>query len=203
MATFIGFAGQNWLITPAVPIPFEGLQPPVLAEPVRQPVAQGVAIGGGPVKPAAPDPTVISQLQWLLVLSGIALFSPGDSLNPSGNFDDVEIATISPDIISPMTYAINQAGLAVPQGQNPVFSVEQYAPFCTSLVAHSAPSGEGGWVQVWRPTPFLTGTTLPQVFTGINAQVAVLSSGSQATIRISYTFTLLGRIFFMPVPIIE
>lgn len=200
MATFIGFAGQNWLITPATPIPYEGPHRLVFDPAEREPAHAAIEgrIGG-----TAPDPTIISRLQWLLVLSGIALFTPGDSLTVSGDFNDVEIATITPDIVSPMTYAISQAGLAVPAGQTPVFSVEQGAPFCTSLVAHSTPSGEGGWVQVWRPTPYLTGTTLPQIFTGINAQVAVVSSGSGAVLRISYNITLVGRIFYMPVPVIE
>jgi hypothetical protein len=194
MARANGFTGQNWLITPATPIPYEGPHQPVFHAAPAHAVIKG-GIGG-----AAPDPTIISRLEWLLVLSGIALFTPGDSLAVSGNFNDVEIATIYPDIISPMTYAINHTGLAIPKGQMPVFSVEQEAPFCTSLVAHSTPSGEGGWVRVWRPTPYKTGTTLPQIFNGVNAEVAVVSSGSQAELRISYNITLLGRIFYMPDP---
>lgn len=201
MATPNGFAGQNWLITPATPIPYEGPHGLVFTEAKREVAHAAIHERvGGPV----PDPTTISRLQWLLVLSGIALFTPGDSVPVRGDFDDVEIATISPEIlIPPMTYAIQQTGLAIPDGQHPVFSVEQWAPFCTSLVAHSTPSGEGGWVQVWRPTPFLTGTTLPQIFNGINAQVAVVSSGSQAILRISYNITLLGRIFYLPNPVVS
>lgn len=196
MAKFIGFAGQNWLITPATPIPYEGPQRPVLIEAQRQParaVVEGETVIGG----TAPDPTLISQLQWLMVLSGIAIFTPDD---PTAPFEDAasDVATIFPDVVSPMTYAINQTGLAIPQGQSPVFSVEQMAPFCTSVMDNTVALPGGGFVRVWRPTPYQTGTTLPQIFTGVNAEVEIVDWKGNTNLRISYNIALLGRIFYLP-----
>jgi hypothetical protein len=147
----------------------------------------------------------------LLVLSGVTIIN----LQGSNPHDWLrETITISPDINSPMQWAINKWSIPVPTSQQtsyvPVFSLEEWAPFAAVSSLYTKTSGgvEAGFaVDDWRPTPFIQTFTdqnnqpIPNVFTGINVDVAVINSNS-TLYRVSYNITLRGEIAFTPNPII-
>jgi len=169
------FAVQNWLITPA-------------------------ALAVNQAKP-----TSISDQVWLLVLSGVGI------INLQGNNADDwlrETITIFPDVNSPIQYAITNFGIPVPQSGGetyyPQFSLQQWAPFVGLSSVFEKQSGgvDAGYaVDQWTTTPFITGlkdinnNPLINVFAGIDANVAVRNT-SATLYRLSYNFTLLGKIVF-------
>jgi hypothetical protein len=179
------FAGQNWLITPAA-----------------------AAVNAAP--------STIDDQVWILVLSGVA------HVDLKGQDPDqwsAETLTILPDTASPMQYAVDRYGVPqpspVPGGYRLAFSLDEWAP----LVALGAIFDQGGSeilgssvsvglldspgfaVDVWRPTHFDSGTDLngrlvERIFAGVDVDVSVRDP-SAWVLRVSYNFTLLGRIRFM------
>ena len=185
------FAGQNWLITPAA-----------------------LAAGESP-------PETISEQKWLLVLSGVVFANlKGDN---SGQWNHLTVSFI-PDmagmddptsVSGPLNFAINKYSIPKPPGSAGAqyvirFSVEEWAPFISlGSELNLGPSINSGFaVDDWRPNHFDSGTDVitnqpvNNIFTGVNADLAV--SDSDAWIyRLGYNITLLGRIVFIAPPVIE
>ena len=152
-------------------------------------------------------PTSIADQKWILVLSGVVNID----LKGSSSHWLRETVLIVPDMLAPLTYAINHHSVPTP-GQNytPRFQVEQWVP-------HSAPSSmydiehavnSGYAVDVWRPNPFdtdtdvVTNAPIGNIFSGIQVDVAV-SDVDAWLYRLSYHITLLGKIRFGQPIIIE
>ena len=185
------FAGQNWLITPAA-----------------------LAVG-------EPPPKTIHDQKWLLVLSGVVIANQRGDNSGSWNHQTV---SFMPDMAGPddptatsgpLNWAINQYSIPRPPGVVGQdywvrFSLEEWSPFVSlGSVFDQAQSINAGFaVDDWRPNHFDTGTdaltneSVNNIFTGVNADLAV--SDSDAWIyRLGYNITLLGKIVFVTVPIIE
>lgn len=172
------FAGQNWVITP-------------------------VALAINESKPGG-----ISNQKWLIVLTGAIIV---DLQGIQTNDWHRETLEILPDIDAPMRFAISKHAIpGLKQGVHPVFDLEQWAPFAAlGSIFHktSANSVDAGFaVDVWRPHPFRIGTDIngapvKQLFSGIDVDIAVRNN--RATLhRISYHFTLIGKIVFMFDPVV-
>lgn len=171
MQEIISFAGQNWLITPAA-----------------------LAAGEQP-------PQHKRDQKWLLVLSGVALT---DFKGNSSAQWHHETFRVMPDVQAPMQRAINAHAIPAPtSGWLPEFQVEQWSP-CAALgsVFNQNQSINSGFaVDVWRPHTFrtvtdvFTGQTRGDIFNGVEVDVAVRDNDAML-FRISYNFTLLGRIVF-------
>lgn len=155
-------------------------------------------------------PASISNQKWLLVLSGVTIVNVQGTL-PSDWFR--ETLTLSPDVNSPMVWAINKWSIPVPQNPNfsyiPVMSVEEWVPFSAVSSTFDKTSGGvdvGFAVDDWRPTPFIqtykdqNNTPISNVFQGINVDIAVMNNTANLQ-RVSYHITLLGNIAFTPNPI--
>ena len=167
------FAGQNWLITPAA-----------------------LAVNEAP-------PKTISDQEWLLTLTGVAVINwqgtlPNDWLR--------QTVTISPDMSGPLSWAISRWSIPKPANYLLGMSLLEWAPFAAlSSVFEKASGGvdAGFGVDDWRPTPFPTNIVdvhnnpVSNLFYGIDVDLAVRNNN--ATIyRVSYDITLLGKIVFLP-----
>jgi hypothetical protein len=179
------FAGQNWLITPAA-----------------------LAVGESP-------PKTIRDQKWLLVLSGVVFANlKGDN---SGDWNHLTVSFI-PDMAGaddptsssgPLNFIINKYSIPKPPGSPGAqylirFSVEEWSPFVSlGSVFDQGPSINSGFaVDDWRPnhsesgTDVMTNQPVNNIFTGVNADLAV--SDSDAWIyRLGYNITLLGKIVFI------
>lgn len=185
------FAGQNWLITPAA-----------------------LAVG-------EQAPKKIHDQKWLLVLSGVVIANQRGDNSGSWNHQTV---SFMPDMAGPddptatsgpLNWAINQYSIPRPPGVVGQdywvrFSLEEWSPFVSlGSVFDQAQSINAGFaVDDWRPNHFNVGTDaftnqpVNNIFTGVNTDLAV--SDSDAWIyRLGYNITLLGKIVFVKVPIIE
>ena len=185
------FAGQNWLITPAAP-----------------------AVGERP-------PKTIHDQKWLLVLSGVVFAYQRGHNSGSWNHQTV---SFMPDMAGPddstatsgpLNWAIDQYSIPRPPGvvgqdYRVRFSLEEWSPFVSlGSVFDQAQSINAGFaVDEWRPNHFDTGTdaltnqSVNNIFTGVNADLAVCDSDAWIY-RLGYNITLLGKIVFLTVPIIE
>jgi hypothetical protein len=186
MKVLTNFAGQNWLITPAA-----------------------LAVGERP-------PASIHDQKWLLVLSGVVL---ADFKGNSSAQWLHETLSFVPDMAGPtgsgpLNWAISHFSIPKPPGSpgvdySIVFSLEEWAPFASlsSIFNQDQSINSGFAVDVWRPSPFNTGTDalshLPvnNIFTGINVDVAVRDTDAWI-FRVSYNITLLGKIVFTEVVIL-
>ena len=184
------FAGQNWLITPAA-----------------------LAVGESP-------PQTIRDQKWLLVLSGVVFANlKGDN---SGQWNQLTVSFL-PDMAGaddptstsgPLNWAISKYSIPKPPGSAGAqfrirFSVEECSPFVSlgSVFDQGQSINAGFAVNDWRPNHFESGTSVVtgqpvnNIFTGVNADLAV--SDSDAWIyRLGYNITLLGRIVFITPPVI-
>jgi len=182
------FAGQNWLITPAA-----------------------LALGESP-------PKSIRDQKWLLVLSGVVVANlQGDD---SGTWRH-QTVSFAPDLAGaddptstagPLNWAISRYSIPKPAGSVGTqylirFSLDEWSPFVSlGSVFDQAQSINAGFaVDVWRPHHFgsgtnvVTGQPVNNLFTGINADLAVSDSDAWLY-RLSYNITLLGKIVFVAVP---
>ena len=166
------FSGQNWLITPA-------------ALAVNQ-----------------PRPQSIRDQSWLFILSGVAI------VDLQGNSQAQwlhETLIIDPDFRNPLNSAVDRHSIPRPPGTDyrPEFQLDQWSPFAaTSVIFNQGESLNSGFaVNVWRPNPFQTGSDafggpmLNNLFSGIQVDVAVRDTDAWLY-RVSYNFTLLGKIVF-------
>jgi hypothetical protein len=184
------FAGQNWLITPAA-----------------------LAAGETP-------PTSIRDQKWLLVLSGVVVANQrGDN---SGQWNHQTVSFVpdmagTDDPIStsgPLNWAISQYSIPKPPGAVGTqylirFSLEEWSPFVSlgSVYNQGQSINSGFAVDDWRPNHFdsgtdvVTGQPVNNIFTGVNADLAVSDSDAWLY-RLSYNITLLGKIVFIGPPVI-
>lgn len=182
MKVLTTFAGQNWLITPAA-----------------------LAVGQHP-------PTNIHDQKWLLVLSGVVM---ANLQGTTANDWLRETLSFLPDMAGPnnsgpLNWAIAQFSIPKPvnKSYSTAFSVEEWAPFASlsAMFDQNQSINAGFAVDVWRPTPFSTGTdaisNLPinNIFNGINVDVAVRDSDAWLY-RVGYNITLLGKIVFPEITI--
>jgi len=187
MAVPITFAGQNWLIVPAVNLP-----------------GAATTVGATGVRP----PTISADQQWLLVLTGVV------SLNFPGNNQSEwigETITIAPDVQNPLNFALTTHGINRPPvaGITLGFNLEMWAPYAaiSGVFSSQADSIDAGFaLNVWRPTHFIPdlkdsdGKPVPQVFQGINVDIAVRNTS--VITAISYDIMLVGRIVFLGHPVV-
>jgi hypothetical protein len=185
------FAGQNWLITPAA-----------------------LAVGEQP-------PQSIRDQKWLLILSGIVFANQrGDN---SGSWNHQTVSFL-PDLAGPddptatsgpLNWAIARYSIPRPPGtvgqQYLIrFSVDEWSPYVSlGSVFDQGPSINAGFaVDDWRPNHFengtdvVTGEAVNNIFTGINADLAVNDTDAWIY-RLGYNITLIGRIVFIAPPVIE
>jgi hypothetical protein len=184
------FAGQNWLITPAA-----------------------LAVG-------EPAPASIHDQKWLIVLSGVVIANQRGDNSGQWNYQTVSfIPDMSgPDDPSatsgPLNWAISKYSIPRPPGAvgsdyTIRFSLEEWSPFVSlgSIFDQGQSINAGFAVDDWRPNHFdngtsvLTGQPVNNIFTGVNADLAVQDSDAWLY-RLSYNITLLGKIVFMAPPII-
>ncbi len=184
------FAGQNWLITPAA-----------------------LAVG-------EPSPTSILDQKWLLVLSGVVIANQRGDNSGQWNYQTVSFipdmaGTDDPTSTSgPLNWAISRHSIPRPPGVVGTdylirFSLEEWSPFVSlGSVFDQGPSINAGFaVDVWRPNHFESGTnvvsgqSVNNIFTGVNADLAVNDSDAWLY-RLSYNITLLGKIVFIAPPVI-
>jgi hypothetical protein len=185
------FAGQNWLITPAA-----------------------LAVG-------EPPPQSIRDQKWLLILSGIVLANQRGDNSGSWNHQTVSFmpAMAGPDdqtaTSGPLNWAIARYGIPRPPGtvgqQYLVrFALDEWSPFVSlgSVFDQGSSVNAGFAVDDWRPNHFESGTdvvtneTVNNVFTGVNADLAVNDTDAWIY-RLGYNITLIGRIVFIAPPVIE
>jgi hypothetical protein len=184
--TLTNFSGQNWLITPAVPVVGD----------LHQPAA-------------------FFNQTWSLVLTGIVeanlqgnstsdwrnetvTFLPAGLLYTS-DFDSAPVGE------GPLYWVLNQYGIQRPplHTYTVCFSLQQWAPFVSlSAIFDQNQSINAGFaVNLWRPTHFQKGTNLQtnaafnNVFTGITADLGVRDTDA-FILKLSYNVTLLGKIVF-------
>jgi hypothetical protein len=181
MKTLTVFEGENSLITPVA-----------------------LALGQHP-------PATIHDQQFMVVLSGVALANfQGQS---SGNWlYDTLSFNPSDGLYNLLNSAISTYNIPKPTGLGfgLAFSVSQWVPFValSSIFDKDQSVNAGFAVQVWRPTPFTTGTDalthqpISNIFNGVNVDVGV-SDSDASILRISYNITLIGKIVFPVQPIIE
>lgn len=184
------FAGQNWLITPAA-----------------------LAVG-------ETHPQHIRDQKWLLVLSGVVIANvKGDN---SGHWNHQTVSFI-PDMAGPddptstsgpLNWAVGHYNIPKPSGSVGTdylvrFSLEEWSPFVSlGSVYDQAQSINAGFaVDDWRPNHFdsgtdvVTGQPVNNIFTGVNADLAVSDSDAWLY-RLTYNITLLGKIVFIEPPVI-
>lgn len=181
MKFLTSFAGQNWLITPAA-----------------------LAVGEHP-------PATIQDQKWLLVLSGVVFANLQGNSTANWLHETVSFVPdmAGPSNSGPLNWAINRWAIPRPPASagsyNTVFSLEEWAPFASlSSVFDQEQSINAGFaVDVWRPSPFQTGTDIlthrpvNNIFTGVNVDAAVRDTDAWIY-RLGYNITLLGRIAFTP-----
>jgi hypothetical protein len=176
MKTLSNFRGENWLITPA---PLAANDPP------------------------AAD---IRDQKWLLVLTGVV---EADLQGNSTNQWLHETLSFKPHTDAVLNYAIDRYSIPEPNAPGGsffeiMFSVEEWAPFAalSSIYDQDASDNAGFAVDVWRPTPFLSGPDVvtnqmvSNLFSGIDVDVAVRDTDAWIY-RVSYHITLLGKIVFI------
>jgi hypothetical protein len=179
MVNVTSFGGENWLITPAVSAVHET------------------------------PPANISNQKWLLVLSGVFLVNLQGLASGDWNREQVRI---SPDMSGPLDSAISRFSIPRPRGiegsdYSTGFQVDQLAPFVglgSVFDAHQAVNA-GFAVDAWRPAEFGKGTDafsgqpVDNIFSGVVVNAG--ASDSDAWLyRLSYNFTLEGRIVFTVIP---
>ncbi|HEX6622682.1 MAG TPA: hypothetical protein VF064_03135 [Pyrinomonadaceae bacterium] len=149
-----------------------------------------------------PRPQNIQGQKWLMVLSGV-VFAEVKGNSTSQWFR--ETLHLSPDILSPMNFAVSRHSIPTPPGGGTkAFQVEQWSPFAapSSMFNQNQSIDSGFAVDVWRPAPFGTGTNeltsqpLNNLFNGIQVDVAVRDTDAILH-RVSYNITLLGKIVFL------
>jgi hypothetical protein len=179
------FAGQNSLITPAA-----------------------LAVGEQP-------PQYIRDQKWLLILSGIVFANQRGDNSGSWNYQTVSFIPdmAGPDdptaTSGPLNWAIARYGIPRPRGlvgQEYLvrFSVDEWSPFVSlgSVFDLGASVNAGFAVDDWRPNHFergtdvVTGEAVNNIFTGINADLAVNDTDAWIY-RLGYNITLIGRIVFI------
>lgn len=186
MVQLNNFSGQNWLITPAVP----------LVGPLNQPR------------------NFLNQ-SWLLVLTGVVeanLQGNGaqDWLNETVDFIPGGLFYTNqydhpPVGEGPLYWALNEHGIPRPgtSGYSVCFSLQQWAPFVSlsSIFDRNQSINAGFAVDRWRPKHFWKGFDLTanhdvgNLFTGVTADVAVRDTDA-FILKFSYSITLLGKIVF-------
>ena len=179
------FAGQNWLITPAA-----------------------LAVGQNP-------PASIHDQQWLLILSGVVIEDfNGAQLHHTLEFTPDMAGAWGQGTSGPLAWAINRFN--IPKPPNPVgeytigFELEEWAPFASvsSFFNQGQRANIGFAVDRWQPRPFGEGTDilshqhLTRLFAGIHVDLAVRDSNTWIY-RIGYHITLLGKIVFPKVGIVQ
>jgi hypothetical protein len=185
--TITSFAGQNWLITPAA-----------------------LAVGEKP-------PASITDQKFLLVLSGVAVVNLEGNSTANWLQSTISLQFWDPyntdlAIYGPLNWASGHYSIPNPVGQDHTiaFSVEEWAPFASlsSIFDQNQSINSGFAVEVWRPTPFSTGTdalsgrAITNIFAGIDVDLAVRDSDAWI-LRVGYNVTLIGKIVFPQVPIIN
>jgi hypothetical protein len=177
------FAGQNWLITPAA-----------------------FAVG-------QTHPRDIRDQKWLLVLSGVVLANlKGDN---SGDWNRQTVSFI-PDMAGSddPTWAISHYNIPRPSGSVGTdylirFALEGWSPSVSlgSVYDQGQSINAGFAVDDWRPNHFdsgtdvVTGQPVNNVFTGVNADLAVSDSDAWF-FRLTYNIVLIGKIVFIAPPVI-
>jgi hypothetical protein len=184
------FAGQNWLITPAA-----------------------LAVGQA-------HPRDIRDQKWLLVLSGVVIANlKGDY---SGDWNRQTVSFI-PDMAGsddptstsgPLNWAISHYNIPKPSGSVGTdylirFALEGWSSSVSlGSVYDQAQSINAGFaVDDWRPNHFdsgtdvVTGQPANNIFTGVNADLAVSDSDAWLY-RLTYNITLVGKIVFIAPPVI-
>jgi hypothetical protein len=85
----------------------------------------------------------------------------------------------------------------------PAINLEQWSPFAafSSILVEDTGSVDAGYaVDVWRPNLFSTvaagGQSVNNIFSGIEVDIAVRNNRAVLH-RVSYHFTLLGKIVFL------
>jgi hypothetical protein len=180
MQTLTVFEGENTLITPAA-----------------------LAVGQHP-------PATIHDQQFLVVLSGVVLANYEGQKSGNWLYDTL---SFNPDSLTNLlNNAIGTYNIPKPTGLGfgVAFSVSQWAPFValSSIFDKDQSVNAGFAVQVWRPTPFTTGTDalshqpIGNIFNGVNVDVGV-SDSDASILRLSYNISLIGKIVFPVQPIIE
>lgn len=172
-----GFAGQNWLVTPA-------------ARAVNQPVPPGV-----------------QDEKWLLVLSGVATLNVQGNSESQWRHETVSLRPdlTEPLQYAITQHSIPTPPGSLGATYWAGFQVEQWAPFAalSSMLNLGESINSGFAVDVWRPNPFQTmtgfsNTQVTNLFDGIQVDVAVRDTDAILS-RLSYNIVLLGRIVFGPV----
>lgn len=147
-----------------------------------------------------PQPSTIREQTWLLVLSGVAI----TNLNGNSTAQWLhETLHIVPDVFNPLSHAINRYSIPQPPGSGTGFQVEQWSPFAamSSVFNQNVSNNSGFAIDVWRPSPFGSGTDASSgqprnnLFDGIQVDAAVRDSDA-ILFRVSYNITLLGKIVF-------
>jgi hypothetical protein len=138
-----------------------------------------VPIGQPPVRP--------EDQQWLLTLSGVALFTFQGLTNTDWRRDSLRLHIN-------LTGAIQATGRSAAPGRELKFQVEQCAPFATlSSIFDQAQSVNAGYaVDAFRPT-FITRDTFAQIFDTLEVDLAVRDNDA-FILRVGYQITLVGRI---------
>ncbi len=147
--------------------------------------------------------TSVENQQWSVTLTGVAIV---DLRGEIGRWRHRDLV-IYPDIVAPLSYAGQRAGIDLPppEGVDKSYAyalqLEQWAPFVTpaSMLNEGHSIDSGFAVDTWRPAPFWTGKNdrldedYPQLFNGVVAEAAV-SDNDAILYRIAYHFHLVGRI---------
>ena len=167
------FAGQNWLITPSA-----------------------LAVNEA-------QPSSISDQKWLLVLTGVGLVDlQGNNVN---DWRRESLSIFPPSIDVALEHAVNRYAIPRPAGLStrPAINLEQWSPFAaiSSIFVEDTGSVDAGYaVDVWRPNLFSTvaagGQSVSNIFSGIDVDIAVRNNRAVLH-RVSYHFTLLGKIVFL------
>lgn len=156
-----------------------------------------------------PTPRNISDQKWQLFLSGVAI---ANFKSVSNNDWSGETLQLSPNIKTPIQYAINNFGASIPnnppyvvEGDGSIaylFNVEQYTIMAAlgSIFDQNSSVNAGFSVNSWKPVPFkqLTAAgapTLTRIFNGILIDVATRDSDAYLY-RVNFEINLLGKIIF-------
>jgi hypothetical protein len=187
MTIEVDYAGQNWMINPAISAVNE------------------------------PPPSSISDQKWMMVLTGVAIlnetlpdgtFIEGIRSNNPHDWRRLDVFIRPPGdasvsgLTSTLHMVVNRYGIPIERGE-PIFSLDWFgwAPFVTvsSFLDPSQPTaGAGVAVDHWRPRPFgatdANNVPIPNAYRGVFVDVAVF--GQSVLHRISYNITLVGKIVF-------
>ncbi|MBA3284979.1 MAG: hypothetical protein H0U27_07965 [Nitrosopumilus sp.] len=155
-------------------------------------------------------PQSINDQKWHLSLSGVAI---ADFKCNSNNDWSGETLQLSPDIRTPIQYAINNFSIQVPanppytvEGDGSIaylFNVEQYTIVSAlgSIFDKNTAVNAGFSVNTWRPVPFAringenNAPTLNRIFKGILIDVATRDIDA-FLYRVSFQINILGKIVF-------